>query len=133
MPTRAEYVEHRLNWLRHVTTCATSLHRGLHIRAASVYLLHFPTVGLYKVGVTVSEPLKRIQANTHDRDPKVVEILPTRHRSCAGAVEAVVLNLTEPWRTFDDPWHSDGYTETWSDNGPRPQLREIAYRINPAI
>lgn len=60
-----------------------------------------------------------------------MQTLALQHRSCAYALEAVVLNLTEQWRTFDDPWRCPGgYSETWGDDGPVPDLQQLAELMN---
>jgi hypothetical protein len=135
VPTRAEVVSERLIRMRHVTECSTSVHSTHKLnRPTSVYLVHMPRPGLYKVGIA-TDAAKRIRAQRNDRQITTVQILDVRHRQCAYAVEAIVLNLTEPWRVIDDRWRSvaGGALETWSDEGPVPDLRDVADRLNPAI
>lgn len=136
--TRAQAIEPRLYWLPHLAVCATSTHRADPFdRATSVYIIRLLDVGLYKVGVSAAEALTR-RIQSHGVGGRRVEVLQTvalAHRSCARAIEAVALNLTEPWRRFDDRWRAagGGYSETWSDVGPVPDLCDLAERMNPAI
>lgn len=58
-------------WLAHIRECSSTSHSGLHIQPAAVYLLRFPTVGLYKVGVTAaSDPMRRIRDNNTAAIPR---------------------------------------------------------------
>ncbi len=133
VPTRAEVVRHRLVALHHVTKCATERHDAGHLNPpTSVYLVHLPDQGLYKVGVGV-DAADRISRQRTGRRIDVVQVLDARFKRCAWAVESIVLNLTEPWRVIDDRWRSGGPLECWSDDGPVPDLREVADRLNPTL
>lgn len=133
VPTRAEVVRHRLVALNHVATCATEEHVVDRLNPPkSVYLAHLPDQGLYKVGVG-GDAADRISRQRNGRRIDVLQVLETPFKRCAWAVEGIVLNLTEPWRVIDDRWRSGGPLECWSDDGPVPDLREIAARLNPAL
>ncbi|MFD6199519.1 hypothetical protein ACFWE3_22725 [Mycobacteriaceae bacterium NPDC060252] len=132
MQTRAQIVSQRLYWLRHLQVCPTSTHdREPHDRPTSVYIIHLHDVGLYKVGVSATLDRRLRDHAAGGRRHAIVQTLGLQHRSCAHALEAVVLNLTEQWRTFDDPWRCPGgYSETWSDDGPVPDLQQLVKRMN---
>lgn len=133
VPTRDQIVVPRLNWLRHLPICRTSTHENdLYDRPTSVYIIHLNNAGLYKVGVSAALTRRMYAHAVSGRQFTTVQTLPLRHRSCAYALEAVVLNLTEQWRTYDDPWRcSGGYIETWSAAGAVPELRHLAEMMNP--
>ncbi|SKY22478.1 Uncharacterised protein [Mycobacteroides abscessus subsp. bolletii] len=130
--TRAQIVSQRMYWLRHLQVCPTSTHdREPHDRPTSVYIIHLNDVGLYKVGVSATLERRMHDHAAGGRRHTIVQTLALQHRSCAYALEAVVLNLTEQWRTFDDPWRCPGgYSETWSDDGLVPDLQHLAELMN---
>lgn len=138
MLTRAAAVEPRLFWLPHLMKCSTSTHAGDPFdRPTSVYIIHLFDVELYKVGVSAAESLsRRIQSHAvGGRRLEVVQTVEVAHRSCAHALEAAALNLTEPDRRFDDRWRAvgGGYSETWRDSGGVPDLRALAELMNPHV
>lgn len=138
MLTRAAAIEPRLNWLPHLALCPASAHRGDPFdRATSVYIIHLLDVELFKVGVSAADALSR-RIRSHGaggRRLEIVQTLTVAHRGCAHALEAAVLNLTEPDRRFDDRWRAlaGGYSETWRDDGDVPDLRALAELMNPTI
>lgn len=133
--TRDQVVVPRLHWLRHLPVCPTSTHeRERFDRPTSVYIIHLPDLGLFKVGVSATLNRRMYAHAAGGRRHITLQTLTLQHRSCAYALEAVALNLTEAWRTFDDPWRcAGGYSETWSDDGPVPDLRQLTEFMNPSV
>lgn len=139
--TRAEVLGRRVGPLRHIEVCATfctyRIAKGLRLdgqEPVGVYITHSAVDGLFKVGIG-SRPENRAKAqNSRKGRLEIVQTITVASRDCARAVEAVALNLTEPWRVIGNPWDtSGGRTEFWGDTGPLPDLAEIADRINPNI
>lgn len=133
--TRAEVVGRRAGWLEHAGVCATRCpvvrYRG---EPAGVYISRSREYGLFKVGVGRSPEDRAAAQRTRSGETELVQVISVNSTSCAKGVEAVVLNLTEPWRIIGNPWHAGGgRTEMWSDTGALPNLVEIANRINPSM
>lgn len=129
--SRAEAVCPRLGPLRHVAACSIAPHhRHSSDRPTSVYLLHLPGPGLFKVGISVDPAVRCHNHAGGGRRADLVQVVRAEHRECAFALESVVLNLTEQWRMLDDPWRCGaGATETWCDTGLVPDLAELAERM----
>lgn len=91
-----------------------------------VYIFHFPTLGVYKVGIANNEdrPYDRIRAH-ESRGGTLVALELAPNRIAARAVEEHVLGQVESYRLelSAKEFPQGGWTELWSDKAPTIDLR----------
>lgn len=112
--------------------CATQIDTELpHL----VYLIHFPKLRLYKVGITHTERRRYNRIAAHQRHGgRLLSTVDVPNREAAFAVERHVLRAVRTDRTLVEPktFPQGGWTETWSDDAPPPDLAILASEVESA-
>ena len=97
-----------------------------------VYLMHFPTLRAYKIGITNSEArLDRIAV--HEANGGIaIQVRETPNRQAATTVEDYVLGLVAsfPSGCTSRDFPQGGYTETWGEDAGPINLDDIIDRLH---
>jgi len=118
---------------RHFLKLALAAQSGMapdeaHVRAGwttahTLYQVHFPTEGLYKVGIGKGDAARRLRDVTRGREAALVQMVATENAFIANVAECDVLDEVRPWYRYGDPRHpGGGATEYWDDSGPSVDL-----------
>ncbi len=87
-----------------------------------VYLVRFPTLGVFKVGLTHCRHPRRLEQHELGGG-EVVQTIDVRDRAAARALERRVLEAYAPWRAASvgpADFPQGGWTETWLDADAAP-------------
>lgn len=96
-----------------------------------VYLMHFPRLAAYKIGITSTE-LRHDRIASHvAQGGTLLERYEVPNREAARTVEEFVLRTVKdyPSNCTEREFPQDGYTETWSDGGPGIDLGKVIARL----
>ncbi|WP_026212464.1 hypothetical protein [Longispora albida] len=88
-----------------------------------VYLAHYPSFRVYKIGVTTQSSDRRLQTH-RSAGASIVDALPAASFTAALSVEKMILEKMKPWRR-SVPYISGG-SECWSDSARYVGLRNLA-------
>ena len=104
----------------------------VRLRPHDVYLIHFPTEGCFKVGLTHSTSHRINQFSRHGGI--VVDRVTVDNKFLAEIIEVDVLALTEDWHRLGDRERpGKGYTEMWSDRGPTVDLERVKLQTTDPV
>lgn len=127
-PVLADLRKQRAARRRHAQHCLATAHQDWQgVRRSCwvphiVYLLHLPSEGLFKVGITRAGT-DRIRMLSAGRDAVIVDQVEVPNRFIAEVAETNILETVEPWHELGNLKHpAGGYTEMWSDAGPSADL-----------
>jgi hypothetical protein len=86
-----------------------------------VYLVRFPDLQIWKVGLTHSRHDRRLHQH-QIQGGEVVQTITVPNRTAARQLERAVLSRYEPWRAdgHAPDFPQGGWTETWLDNDDAP-------------
>jgi hypothetical protein len=93
-----------------------------------VYLIHFPTFGVMKVGITHNRHDRRLSDHEVEGG-KVVDTVAVSDRESARRLERLLIARYRPWATDSvgpEEFPQGGWTETWRDDAPFLDLAEEA-------
>lgn len=97
-----------------------------------VYVMHFPNLKLYKVGITHTERRRYNRIAAHQRHGgRLLSKIEVPNREAAFAVEHHVLESVLSHRAQSEPaaFPQGGWTETWSDATAPPDLEALANEV----
>ena len=100
-----------------------------------VYVIHFLSFRLYKVGITHTERRRYDRIAAHQRHGgRLRSVIKVPNREAALAVERHVLQSVRSHRVQGEPaaFPQGGWTETWSDATPPPDLGRLASEVEEA-
>ncbi|WP_191258984.1 hypothetical protein [Amycolatopsis oliviviridis] len=93
-----------------------------------VYLVHFPTLEIFKIGITNTEDRRYDRLTAHlKRGAILVDHQIVSNREAALTTEKYILDLMSDYRHTAprSSFPQGGWTETWHDSAPEVSLREI--------
>ncbi|GAA3224546.1 hypothetical protein GCM10010532_056410 [Dactylosporangium siamense] len=96
-----------------------------------VYLIFFPALSLYKVGITHSQDSRRISDHLRN-GAEVISMVAVKDRLAAFRVERAVLVTTAAFRPTDSVkphFAYGGWTETWTSDAPAVDLHSVAAAV----
>lgn len=115
--------------------CWTCTHGIRRDEPHRVYLVHFPDLGVYKVGITHNRHDRRLQDHLAARC-QILETIVVPDRRAALDLEKFILQRTSQWKADGigpNDFEQGGWTETWLDSGPRIDLEGEAGQLGVSV